>query len=104
MRGIQVVFIAFVVLVHLQVTVDGNDQEGNVCSGEDHTCSAGSDCIDTANDCTELARNGECQSNQLWMLTNCPFSCKHCPNDYGYVLYLGPVFSLLQIVFIAPTH
>ena len=102
MLRIQVIlFIAFVVLLNLQAKADNSGQEEKVCSADDHTCSVDSDCIDGANDCPELAKKGECQSNQLWMLTNCPFSCRHCPGDYGYVICLGYDFSMLQSVFIA---
>lgn len=81
---IEILFVALVIIfIQQHAEAHDDNQEGNVCSASDLTCSAASECLDKESVCVEYAEKGRCQSNPLWMLTNCPLSCRHCPKDYG---------------------
>ena len=41
-------------------------------------CVLGHHCYDSSSQCKELAGDGQCESNPLWMLLNCRESCNNC--------------------------
>lgn len=50
--------------------------------GPPHLFASGA-CTDNHNSCSYWAGIGECSKNPLWMLDNCPVSCKVCSGVPG---------------------
>eukprot|EP01052_Picozoa_sp_SAG31_P031562 SAG31_NODE_3356_length_4367_cov_5.456888_4_plen_384_part_00 len=42
-------------------------------------------CFDRDSDCPGFAARGDCETNHLWMLPNCPYSCSVCKPPSGCV-------------------